>query len=204
MSSLGVSSLGAIYALGCAQPLGFLRQTSAPPSYGSNLIAAPCDLSDPVYVLQANTRVDVNTGLDADNNAAMDRVVAGLLTGRHWIHQRVAMVEGKIYQYNLDARADSNGWLHLAGDNNFSPYYANFDLVEGVLGATNAPVETRTITDLGGGLFRCTGLTQAVATGNNKLYVSPSPTERISRYPQWAGDDISGIQICNIQVREVL
>jgi hypothetical protein len=184
--------------------LGFPQQAFAPPSYGSNLIIAPCDLSNPAYIYQSDTYYLLNTGLDVNSNMVMDRVMAGTTVARHYVYQRAAMTAGTVYYYSLDARADFNGWLHLAGDNNFSPYYANFDLFNGVLGSTNAPIETRTITNLGNGLFRCTGLTQAVATGNNRLFVSPSPAERAVRYPHWAGDGLTGIQLCNIQVREVL
>jgi len=96
------------------------------------------------------------------------------------------------------AKADGYRWLKLVSWTD----YANFDLVDGVVGVNHSS-ESRSITDLGGGVYECRFdyIAKSAASGQGCI-MAVTGSDNASYNPTvFAGDGTSGIEIISVDLR---
>jgi len=141
-------------------------------------------------------RVSITTGSTAaftapDGTTTADKLVEDTSNNTHLTEQVVATVSGTVYTLSVFAKASERTKLNLSVYTNVSTS-TNFDL-----SAVTASNSLGTITDIGGGWFRCTHTHTSGFTGSGYFDVYLLNASTVSSY---TGDGSSGIYLWGAQL----
>jgi hypothetical protein len=91
-----------------------------------------------------------------------------------------------VYTGSFYLKANQNQWIQVIGNIGFSTgVWANFDLVNGVIGNTGGVDTTATITNVGDGWYRCTVSGVATATSTTGFEILTTNNTNSGRYPSY-------------------
>jgi hypothetical protein len=178
------------------------------PKVWGELILAPNDFDAPSFVYLNGTTVVANVTAAPNGATTADKIVYNAANTRHGVFQPIPIIAGATYELIVDAKPAGYSWLHINGQINgagggLAPYYYNFDLANGVIGLSDAPVETRTIVPLGNGWYRRKGQAIATATLSINVYLAGMPVERAEMNPTQIGNNVDGIYLANYSIRRI-
>ena len=146
----------------------------------------------------AGTTVTANTTAVTapDGTTTADKLVETATTGSHSITQQITSVIGRVYTASVYAKAAERTITAVRIDN-LANSFTWFNLATGVIGTKQSGV-TATITDAGGGWYRCSVTGTATAT-NHGLEVYIADADNSSSY---AGDITKGVYLYGAQLED--
>ena len=146
----------------------------------------------------AGTTVTANTTAVTapDGTTTADKLVETATTGSHSITQQITSVIGRVYTASVYAKAAERTIIAVRIDN-LANSFTWFNLATGVIGTKQSGV-TATITDAGGGWYRCSVTGTATAT-NHGLEVYIADADNSSSY---AGDITKGVYLYGAQLED--
>ncbi|WP_374418692.1 phage head spike fiber domain-containing protein [Stutzerimonas kunmingensis] len=142
-----------------------------------------------------------NVVTSPDGSLSADKVAEGTSTNAHGVqHSGLAFTAGIEYTVSAFARAGERTVFQIAfGTSGFGEQFANFDLVNGVLGAKGGTT-TSTITPIGNGWYRCTARCTALTTATTLIALLMYSSPAAGRYSFSTGDGTSGLYIWGAQL----
>jgi len=142
-----------------------------------------------------------NVVTSPDGSLSADKVAEGTSTNAHGVqHSGLAFTAGIEYTVSAFARAGDRTVFQIAfGTSVFGEQFANFDLVNGVLGAKGGTT-TSTITPIGNGWYRCTARCTALTTATTLIALLMYSSPAAGRYSFSTGDGSSGLYIWGAQL----
>ncbi len=146
----------------------------------------------------ANSVVSSNTLIAPDGTLTSAKWVEDGIYGARSASQTRAITSGTTYTRSVYAKY-AGRHLQLAGSSGFTTSdYANFDLVNGIVGTTNGAV-TASINHVGNGWYRCS--LSAISTGTaGQIAAFMVSTTTSARGELYTGDGYSGIYIWGAQL----
>ena len=139
--------------------------------------------------------VSINDHLSPDGTMSATSVTQNEAGSFHAIATGGALVNGEAYtQSEIVKHKAGSGWVQLTSSTGFvTGGFANFDLINGVVGRVVGGV-TSGIIPLAGGYFRIWVSSSALATdGNGRYVLCLLNGDTSGRLPNFVGDGVSGI-----------
>ena len=150
-----------------------------------------------------NALITANSTTAPDGTSTADSLIESAATGGHFVFSGFTSVSGLSYTYSVFAKASTRSWLQLATQSGVSTTaWANFDLTNGVVGATGAGITGSSITNVGNGWYRCSMTILASAAGTAGIVIAVIDANTASRLPSYAGNGTSGIFIWGAQLEQ--
>ena len=133
------------------------------------------------YWSKTATSITANSTTSPDGTITADTITADGTSSRHDAFLSLSATSGTAYSYSVYVKKNTNDFFQIATGGGFgSNAFANFDLVNGVLGSIGSSA-TATITNAGGGWYRCTITATATTTGTTGIYNLISTSSTASR-----------------------
>jgi hypothetical protein len=155
---------------------------------------------------KSNSTVTANATTAPDGSLTADKLVASAGSAQHYIGQgSLTTTVGQVYTLSYYAKAGEYNFIQLTGASSQfgSAQWANFDLVNGVVGNKGTTQTNETIVSMGNGWYRCSiTITATVATTTTSAYLLASSTDSASRFPTFTGDGTSGVYIWGAQLSD--
>ena len=143
--------------------------------------------------------VDLSTGFispDGNNNAI--KIIANSTSASHYIGQ--AAMPNTNYTFSIYAKAGEYGHLAIAST---VGNYIYFDLTLGAVESTlGTGWSSASITPVGSGWYRCSGISNTTSSGSVWVYVYNSTQASGNSAPTFSGDGISGIYVWGPQLEQ--
>ena len=124
-----------------------------------------------------------------------DTITETVVTGGHTRSQNITVTNATVYTYSVYAQKGERTWL-VMGTVGAGTGYTFFDLTNGVVGTKLAAHTTATITNVGGGWYRCS-ITFTTTTTTLTVHVGMGQANTVSTY---TGDGTSRIYAWGAQV----
>jgi hypothetical protein len=154
---------------------------------------------DDVSWTKADSTIDATKVTAPDGTLTAQLLRDTATTAFHGITRQISFVSGTTYSQSIFAKPAGNNFLQIAfPGGQFSNCYSNFDLVNGVVSASNGTINT--ITPNANGFYKCT----ATATATGSAVVSMAFASQIlgnaSRFATYLGDITKGLYVWGAQL----
>ena len=164
----------------------------------TNLLTYSDDLSNAAWGTSTTGSVTVNSVISPDGTLSADLFTEDTSTG---IHAKdfpgVTFVTSTVYTATVYAKAKGSRWLELGFPATvFTARFGRFDLLNGVLGTSDAGV-TNSITNVGNGWYRCSITATCVSGAGSRVAIFINNTSGSRTY---TGDGYSGLYIWGAQL----
>ena len=160
----------------------------------TNLFTYSEDFSDS-YWSKSNVTITSNYGISPDGQNNAYKLVENTNTGEHNI--KPTSVSSNIYTMSVFAKYD--GRILQIASTSTGGHYANFDLLNGVIGDSGVATENITMTKVSNGWYRCSMTT----TSNMNTAIINTVQSTTSAYQEsYQGDGSSGVYIWGAQLEE--
>ena len=147
---------------------------------------------DTTWTLGASSILGGQSGYDGTNDAW--ELIEDTNNNQHYIQQAAASV-GVVQCVSVYAKANTRDWLMI---NQAGIRRAYYDLSNGVMGSIDSAVIDATITDIGGGWYRCTYTAQM---GYTAIRIGLTTSDSVNAY---TGNGSSSIYIQDAQLEQGL
>jgi hypothetical protein len=160
-----------------------------------NLLTYSEQFDNAAWVKQAAT-VTTNATTAPDGTTAADFFVPSTANAFHRVYELAVIANATVYTYTVYAKNSGTRYLQLEMNTGFAKY-ANFDLVSGVVGTTDAT--SSSITSVGNGWYRCS--MTATSTGVlGELNIVAANSSSASAFPAYVSNGTDGIYIWGAQL----
>jgi hypothetical protein len=180
-----------------ANQVPFTRATTATRTNAAGLIElVPYNLfqyseqfSNAIWI-KTNVSISANTTTAPNGTLTADTLSVGIDPSplRHRLVNAdfTSQVIGTPYTGSFYLKANQHQWIQVIGNIGFSVgVWANFDLINGVIGNTGGVDTTATITNVGDGWYRCTVSGVATATSTTGFEILTTNNTNSIRYPNY-------------------
>jgi hypothetical protein len=135
---------------------------------------------------KTNATATPNTQAAPDGTLTADVFTDDATSGMHRIFQSITHIALTGYTFSVYAKAGTLQWMQVLAAANTTSRWANFDLVNGVVGNKEASV-VATITALPNGWYRCSITYTAEAVGGGNVQILSSLTNVAAALPTYVG-----------------
>jgi hypothetical protein len=199
----GIAGNG-VYIWGAQLNVGSLQPYY--PTTVKNLLGFTQEFDNAAWT-KSNATVTANAAIDPQGFMTADKLVeSGSGSLAHYIGQGViTTIVGTEYTLSYYAKADERNWIQLSGASaQFgSSQWANFDLVNGVVGNKGTTQTNETITAVGNGWYRCSiTITATVASSTTTGYLLVLSANAASRFPGYEAEAGKGVFIWGAQLSD--
>ena len=154
------------------------------------------------YWAKSGSTISANVLSAPNGTLTADKLVENSATSEHLIGAGNYTFSAGAYTISVYAKASERGVLQLLFNGSISIVsFANFDLVNGVVGSKGSNV-SESITPVGDGWYRCTLTANVVAGTAPALYYCMQTSTTATRAQTYAGNGTSGIFIWGAQLVE--
>lgn len=167
----------------------------------TNLCTYSNDIANAAWT-KSGASVTDNAGTSKDGTTNADFVVESATTAEHYVTSAAPTLSDAT-AYTVTAIAKSSNrtlQIELAGPRFGSDSWANFDLVNGVVGTVGAGVTSTRIEALGGGWYRCHITATTTSSGSGATRFSIAQSASSAKRESYAGDGTSGVFLTFVQV----
>jgi hypothetical protein len=172
----------------------------------TNLVIHSDDLTFVANWPLSGTTIIVGTDLSPNGTQMMSKVTENTNTSTHYTSQTgVAVTNGALYTLSCFARASTRRYLQLALDDTINGAFATFDLQTGVVSQSlatrgaGATIGTASITNAGGGTYRCAITASIPATAARAIVLlSNGPTPGFA--PNYLGNGTNALSVWGVQL----
>lgn len=154
------------------------------------------------YWAKSGSTISANVLSAPNGTLTADKLVENSATSEHLIGAGNYTFSAGAYTISVYAKASERGVLQLLFNGSISIVsFANFDLVNGVVGSKGANV-SESITPVGDGWYRCTLTANVVAGTAPAVYYCMQTSTTATRAQTYTGNGTSGIFIWGAQLVE--
>jgi Fe-S cluster assembly iron-binding protein IscA len=158
----------------------------------TNLVTYSEDFSNAAWT-KTNATITANNTTSPDGTTNADKLTEDTSTGTH----KVTATAAAPNIYTISVYAKYNGRILQIASTSTAGHYANFDLLNGVIGNFGVTTENVTITEFANGWYRCSMTT----TSNMNTAIISTVQSTTSAYQEsYLGDGTSGIYIYGAQL----
>jgi Fe-S cluster assembly iron-binding protein IscA len=158
----------------------------------TNVISYSEDFSNAAWT-KTNATITANNTTSPDGTTNADKLTEDTSTGTH----KVTATAAAPNIYTISVYAKYNGRILQIASTSTAGHYANFDLLNGVIGNFGVTTENVTITEFANGWYRCSMTT----TSNMNTAIISTVQSTTSAYQEsYLGDGTSGIYIYGAQL----
>jgi hypothetical protein len=145
--------------------------------------------------------ISANSTLSPTGTTTADKATPSTNNAIHYFLQDTRLTAGVSYTQSVYVKSNGYPYFQITGSIAFTTFYANFDLTNGTLGASDGG--TATITNVGDGWFRLTyTLVCTTTTTAGRFVMAIIPASNSGRLATFAGNGTSGIYIWGAQLNE--
>jgi hypothetical protein len=134
-----------------------------------------------------------------DSLSTADSIIEVAATSAHNVQQAATFTTSAVHTYSVYAKANGRNLQFVIPTAVVTSGYANFDLINGVVGDKSAGV-TQQITSLGNGWYRCAIEFTAATGGSQTINLALITASNSARGQSYLGDGTSGIYLWGAQL----
>jgi hypothetical protein len=151
--------------------------------------------------IRERTNLTLNNATAPNGTQTADELIVDTNTNSHAITQTVSVVSGTSYTLSVFAKKSTQDFIQLThGGGAFSALpFANFDLNNGVVGATGGSAVAR-IENYGNGWYRCIMTATATATATSSTFFNIVTNASATRFQSYTGNGTDSIFIWGAQL----
>lgn len=142
---------------------------TAPSPTRTNLLSGSADFTTTYWSTVTNITVSADNTAAPDGTVTAEKLADTATNSNHRLRRNHTFAAAVAHTFSVYVKRDTHRWFRLFVDNNGVFLYANFDLLNDVVGSKHADV-TSTITDVGAGWYRCT-LTAVMTASASTLHM---------------------------------
>ena len=165
----------------------------------TNLITFSNDFTATTKALQ-NVITTPNALLSPDNSVNSSKLIANSANNFHRIFTNLSFSSGSTYVFSAFVKKGEYNFVQLVpGQQSFGDCFANFDLLNGILGSSSNIISS-SITELKDGWYRCSFSKTATSNNTTDFSIVLSQSATSPRLQFFTGNNVDGIFVYGLQV----